>query len=218
MSPPSFSVPFSPNPLESHLNKTFLAAAVLSTSLFACGEMMMTSDSGTTTDAGTDAGTAAPTCASYCTTVMANCTGANSQYANEASCLGSCSAFTQGTTGATSGNSLSCRAYHAGAAPSDAALHCPHAGPAGDGACGGNCESFCTIAVAKCSANFANTAACTAACMGFAMNTARYTSATTSGDSFSCRMYHLSVAATDTASATTHCPHTTAASAPGTCQ
>jgi len=149
---------------------------------------------------------------------MANCTGANAQYSSEASCLGSCSAFMQGTTGATSGNTLSCRAYHAGAAPSDAALHCPHAGPAGDGACGGNCEGFCTIAVAKCGGQFADVASCTTACNSFAMNTAHYTDATTSGNSFSCRMYHLSVAATDATSAGIHCAHTTAASAPGACQ
>ena len=203
------------------MNKTLLAAAVLSLSIFSCGAPSG-DDAGTDagrTDAGTDAGTAvAPTCASYCTAIMANCTGANSQYSNQAACLGSCSAMTQGMTGATSGNTLSCRAYHADAAPTDAALHCPHAGPAGDGACGANCDGFCAIAVAKCSGQFATLAACTTACTGFPTVTARYTSATTSGNSFACRMYHLSVAATDATSATTHCGHTTTASAPGTCQ
>lgn len=207
------------------MKNIFRVVAVLSLSIWSCGSMPTPGTDGGTdagnnmnTDAGADAGPTAPTCASYCATVMANCTGANKQYPNEAACLGSCSALPQGATGATSGNSLSCRAYHASAAPTDAALHCPHAGPAGDGACGGNCESFCTIAVAKCSSNFADVNACTTACNGFAMNTVHYTDATTSGDSFACRMYHLSVAATDTASATTHCPHTTTASAPGACQ
>ena len=196
------------------MNK-ILGAAVLSMTLFACGPMTGTdagTDAGSTADAGSDAGTAAPTCASYCTSVMANCTGANAQYSTPAACLGSCSAFAAGTTGATSGNSLGCRAYHAGASPSDAALHCPHAGPAGDGACGTNCESFCTIAIAKCAGTFTDLAACTTACGAFAMNTARYNQSTTSGNSYACRMYHLSVAATDSASATTHCPHITTVS------
>ena len=175
----------------------------------------------TGTDAGTDAGTTdagsgAPTCASYCTTVMANCVGANAQYSSQASCLGACAAFGQGTTGATSGNTLSCRAYHAGASPADPALHCPHAGPAGDATCGSNCESFCAIAIAKCAGTFADAAACTSACNGFATNTAHYNSNTTSGNSFACRMYHLSVAATDATTATTHCPHITTVSS--TCQ
>ena len=195
------------------MNKLLGAVAVLSMSMWSCGAPSPG------TDAGTDAGTAAaPTCASYCAAVMANCTGANAQYSSEAACLGTCSAYAQGTTGATSGNTLSCRAYHAGAAPADAALHCPHAGPAGDGACGGNCEGFCAVAVAKCSTQFADVPTCTTACTAFPMSTAHYTDATTSGNSFACRMYHLSVAATDAASATTHCPHTTTVSAPGTCQ
>lgn len=170
------------------------------------------------TDAGTDGGTAGPTCAIYCSTVTTNCIGANAQYSNEAACLGSCSAFTAGSSGATSGNNLGCRAYHAGAAPADLPLHCPHAGPAGDATCGSNCESFCTIAVAKCAGTFADVGACTSACMAFPTATARYNSSTTSGNSFACRMYHLSVAATDAALAATHCPHITTASASGACQ
>ena len=204
------------------MKKLMGAFAVLSMSMLSCGPMTPEGDAGKdagVTDAGMDAGTAAaPTCASYCATVTANCTGANAQYTSEASCLGTCSAYAQGATGATSGNTLSCRAYHSGAAASDATLHCPHAGPAGDGACGGNCESFCTVAVAKCSTQFPDVATCTAACANFAMNTAHYTDATTSGNNFSCRMYHLSVAASDATSAATHCPHTTTVSAPGTCQ
>ena len=159
------------------MNKILCAVAVLSLSLWSCGPMTGT-DAGT--DAGTtDAGSGAPTCASYCTTVMANCVGANAQYSSQASCLGACAAFGQGTTGATSGNTLSCRAYHAGASPADPALHCPHAGPAGDATCGSNCESFCAIAIAKCAGTFADAAACTSACNGFATNTAHYNSNTT---------------------------------------
>ena len=45
-----------------------------------------------------------------------------------------------------------------------------------------------------------------------------YNDSTTSGNNFACRMYHLSVAASDSTLAATHCAHTTTASAPGTCQ
>lgn len=195
------------------MNKLLAALVIPSMCLLNCGT------ASPYTDAGTDAGTpTAPTCASYCAAMAKNCTGPNAQYVTEASCLGTCSAFAQGTTGATSGNTLSCRAYHAGASPADAAQHCPHAGPAGDGACGSNCEGFCTVAVAKCATNFADIPSCTTACNGFAMNTAHYTANTSTGNNYACRMYHLSVAATDAASATAHCSHTTTASAPGTCQ
>ena len=194
------------------MNKILGAAAVLSMSLFACGPMTGT-DAGTNVDAGTDAGTAAPTCASYCTSVMANCVGANAQYSSEAACLGSCSAFAAGASGATSGNTLGCRAYHAGASTADVVVHCPHAGPAGDATCGSNCESFCTVAIAKCAGTFTDLGACTTACAAFPTNAAHYNQSTTSGNSFACRMYHLSVAATDSTQATTHCPHITTVSA-----
>lgn len=185
-----------------------LALAVLTLTSWSCG----------TTSPEMDAGAPAPTCASYCTSVMASCIGANAQYPSQAACLGSCSAFAQGVTGATSGNTLSCRAYHAAAAAADPTVHCAHAGPAGDGSCGGNCDGFCAIAVAKCGSEFPDATSCMCSCNGFALSTAHYTDATTTGDSFSCRLYHLSVAASDATSAATHCPHTTTASAPGTCQ
>jgi hypothetical protein len=120
----------------------------------------------------------------------------------------------QGTAGAMGGNNLECRAYHAGAAAAAPVLHCPHAGPAGDSVCGSNCESFCTVAINKCASQFQdNLATCTTQCNAFVNSTATYNSNSVSGDSFACRMYHLTVAATDTASATTHCPHITPVSA-----
>src|SRR4051812_48789124 len=51
-------------------------------------------------------------CASYCTEVMANCTGANEQYAKKEACLTVCAAFTPGKITDTDGNSLGCRLYH----------------------------------------------------------------------------------------------------------
>jgi hypothetical protein len=110
---------------------------------------------------------AAPTCAAYCTAIMANCTTANgaAQYADMAHCLGSCGAFTIGTSTVNdqTGDTLGCRVYHANAAAgsaTNATLHCPHAGPGGDlisattppTYCGGGdfCTNFCTLEIATC--------------------------------------------------------------------
>jgi hypothetical protein len=106
-------------------------------------------------------------CPTFCAEVMTNCTGANAQYADMAHCIGSCAAFTVGTSKVTdtSGDTLGCRIYHAGApAKMDAALHCPHAGPSGDkltaappavcsgaAASAGNlCTNFCALEIKTC--------------------------------------------------------------------
>ena len=60
---------------------------------------------------------------------------------------------------------------------------------------------------------YADKAACMAECKTFKVNKAdSYSIADTDTDDFGCRMYHLSVAATDAMSATTHCGHIKAAS------
>jgi hypothetical protein len=148
----------------------------------------------------------APTCAEYCGLIQAACTGANGQYASEAICLASCEAFDVGTAADTSGNTLGCRIYHATAAAGGPDVHCTHAGPGGDGACGNNCEGFCAIAQDACTgdnAQYADEAACLAECSGFPADT-KYNTNQTAGDSLACRLYHLTVAATDPA---VHCSH-----------
>src|SRR5262249_48685245 len=93
---------------------------------------------------------AAPTCAAYCSSITANCTGANLQYSSMDSCMAVCPAFALGTASAQAGNSLGCRTYHAGAAAMNPGVHCGHAGPGGNSACGLNCEGFCTIVLHAC--------------------------------------------------------------------
>ncbi len=79
-------------------------------------------------------------CAGYCTQITTNCTGANSQYVDNADCLAQCNALNwpAGTPGATDGNTIACRIYHGGtpALGAGAAEHCPHAGSSGGGVCG----------------------------------------------------------------------------------
>jgi hypothetical protein len=166
-----------------------------------------------TTDAPTGGGT--PSCADYCADITANCTAANGQYFDNmdggmAACMTSCAGFDVGAGTDTSGNTLGCRAYHAGAAMGDPATHCTHAGPGGDTACGMNCEGFCAVAMSVCGSTYADEAACMTECATFDA-TVKYNTTVTSGNNFACRLYHLTAAATDAA---THCPHITAASAP----
>jgi hypothetical protein len=172
-------------------------------------------DSGTP---GTDAGRTDPTCAAYCTAITASCTGANRQYgtsdgAQMDACMTACGAFgwMTGTAGDTSGNTLGCRLYHAtAAAGSDAnhMTHCPHAGPLGGGVCGtSDCVDFCAADAQVCSGTYATMDACVAACATWSDASSVQSPTTTSGNTLSCRTYHLTAAAAS-GGAATHCPHT----------
>jgi hypothetical protein len=177
------------------------------------------SGSGTTSSTGT--GTPATLdCASYCTEVMANCTGANAQYKTKDSCMGVCAAFPVGKIEDKGGDTLGCRLYHGGAnAVSAPDVHCAHAGPTGgdkdvtdatEGMCGEGCEAFCEIALAVCTGanvQYKDKPTCMTECKTFKADVATYSTADTATNDFGCRMYHLSVAATDPMSATAHCPH-----------
>jgi len=78
----------------------------------------------------------APKCEDYCAAYLANCDGNLNAYKDEADCLDQCSHFYPGVKGATEGDSVGCREYHAGnPALSDPDTHCPHAGPGGGGVC-----------------------------------------------------------------------------------
>ena len=163
--------------------------------------------------AGGSAGASGLSCAAYCTAIMANCTNENAQYASEAVCLTVCNSFPVGTASDANGNTLGCRTYHASAAgsgtPADATLHCPHAGPAGDGLCGTNCEGYCNIMVDACPGEFSGgETECLNECGNFAdPNNTHFTTAETTGDTVHCRIYHASVASENSAAGLTHCPH-----------
>jgi hypothetical protein len=144
----------------------------------------------------------------YCANMKNNCTGANAQYPSDASCAAAAAALPAGMDSDMAGNTLGCRVYHSGAAMGDPATHCAHAGPSGDGACGDVCEGFCDIAVKTCATQWPDKTACLATCATFANDPGSYNTSFTAGNTVECRLYHLSVAATDAASATTHCPHT----------
>lgn len=166
------------------------------------------SDSGSSSDSGaSDAGSTLD-CATYCSRIMTNCTGDNAMYGSMNLCMTTCAGFPEGTLADTGGNTLGCRIYHAGAAVGDPATHCRHAGPGGDGACGGNCESFCHLATAICGTQYPLGELCITQCGAYPA-TPPYSAMTTSGNSLACRLYHLTAASSDAAA---HCQHTGMAS------
>jgi hypothetical protein len=185
---------------------------------YVCGPAACTSDcdgdpdcaGGYSCDTGLSVCTNQPKCTTYCNTIATNCTGTNSQYFSTAACLQSCARLPKGTASDTVGNTIGCRTYHATNAAGGPVVHCPHAGPGGDGQCGTNCAGFCTIALAACPAVYANLTACMNDCATFPA-TPKYNSTITSGNTFACRMYHLTNA---TLSPTVHCSHINSASPP----
>ena len=179
-------------------------------------------DTGGGTDTGAGEGGLAVSCANYCNIIGTNCTGTNKEYIDNATCLAMCANMEPGTAGATSGDTLACRQYHAGAAAGNAALHCRHAGYTGADVCGtSHCTAFCKQDIAECGTQttppYASQSACETACANYTYDSAAGgDTALTSGNTMQCRIYHLEAAFAGGAATTTHCPHTGATSA--TCQ
>ncbi len=154
-----------------------------------------------------------PTCEGYCDAVMKSCTGDLAQYGTKDACLTYCKTqgkLAIGKAGETSGNTVGCRTYHAGLAGKDAAsalTHCVHSGPTGGDVCGSWCDNYCALAKSNCTGDkvlYSTDADCAAKCGAIKNNG---NAGATSGDTVQCRIYHLGVAGTDAAMATTHCPH-----------
>lgn len=142
--------------------------------------------------AGTGGSSGASSCDTYCATVMANCQGDNAQYSGLDQCLGSCAAFPQSQD--QTGNTVGCRTLHAQNAADDPTVHCPHAGPGGDGVCGAACDGYCQIAMMYCTAAngaqvYTDLADCQADCQAHGA-TPRYTANVQAGDSAACLLYH----------------------------
>jgi hypothetical protein len=177
------------------------------------------------------------TAQAYCDTIQTTCTGANAQYPDATSCLAAAAKFTPGAASTEkTGDTLGCRIYHAqnamlGGAPA-LPIHCPHAGPIGGavdataGQCGATpCDDFCNLDAKVCGSDaapvtgvtkrYATVDACKTACAAFA-KTPAYSSATMTGNTFACRVWHLVKASSLTVvgDIDTHCGHTLVASTP----
>src|SRR5262249_44955799 len=74
-------------------------------------------------------------CEGFCSLVVAECP---TQYPTAGDCMTTCAGHPADppvSTAVTTGNSRSCRIYHAVAAASDPTTHCPHTGSAAGGPC-----------------------------------------------------------------------------------
>lgn len=165
-------------------------------------EAVDTSEGGSS-ESGPPAGDA---CETYCANAMANCSGDNALYPGMAECMATCAGLPEGDPADTAGNTVWCRAYHAGdPAVQDPNMHCPHASASGGDTCGTPCEAYCSLMGANCGgevAVFPSEADCMAACAAFPVD-APFSA--TDGNSAQCRVYHASFpAAMDAA---THCGH-----------
>jgi hypothetical protein len=200
---------------------TYIVPFALTAALLGCGNAAKLSvDAAVQSDAAIDAMAmvdAAPAtgCAGYCISIMTACTGANAQYSDAATCMATCAKWLPGLPGQDLGNTVACRATHAGRAMTlDPATYCIYAGPAGGdnskpgtpagAVCGTACESFCKVAVASCGTQYPSESACVNACAGFTPGL-KYSAAIQTGPTLACRIYHLTVA---TVSPAPHCLHT----------
>jgi hypothetical protein len=153
-----------------------------------------------------DAGDAAQACTEYCELIGDHCEAELSQYSGTAVCEATCAQMSPGTPDDALGNTVGCRSFHALLAARSPEPHCHHAGPAGDGTCGANCENFCSLALSTCEgdlAPYADADACISACEGYATDPV-YFSEAPDADTFACRMRHLTLAA---AQPEVHCLH-----------
>jgi len=145
-------------------------------------------------------------CPEYCGLVQDICTEDREQYQSEEICLGVCEALPQGDPDDQLGNSAQCRRFQTLQATEDPDSFCRAAGPTGNDTCGAACETFCGLATELCTGDMAqwpDVPSCVVDCMQFP-NDVDYNSMVISGDSYACRMYHLTVAALDPV---VHCPH-----------
>jgi len=178
------------------------------------------SHTGNKTNAGVCDGSVNIVAAHHCAQILGACS-ATPQYASFGSCMGSFALFPPSTSwAATNVNDQASRVYHAvaGVALSNTSYHCPHGGPSGGGlyAAYGPWQSLsanpqCATAAPGLAVTVGAVLASWAAADLQAVippgNAAAYTSAIVSGNTVLCRIYHLSVAATDAGQAAIHCVH-----------
>lgn len=170
------------------------------------------SDTGSATGAagesssGDESAAAEDPCPQYCSLIADHCEPDLAQYSGQVICEATCALMDPGEPGDVLGNTASCRLHHATLAAESPEPHCLHAGPTGDTTCGGPCESFCSLAAVACTdelSPFGSTDGCIAECESWNPEP-RYLTTVQTGDSYACRMYHLTLAAVQPAE---HCSH-----------
>jgi hypothetical protein len=154
-------------------------------------------DAGGPTDSGLN-------CAGYCAALKAACTGPNQQFSTNDRCINACGTYPVGAASDTMGDTLGCRLHELEAAAADPSTHCVNAGPGGDGVCGTNCDGYCQIAQAFCTAAnnaeiYPDASVCQTHCAKFPQ-TVKYSVADDAGSHFgadvACLLYHVQEATT----------------------
>ncbi|MET0795026.1 MAG: hypothetical protein ABW061_26135, partial [Polyangiaceae bacterium] len=166
-------------------------------------------------------GNAAPSaqCQQYCAFSKTVCTGDNAQYTTDTTCLATCKLLPAGEDIEPTGNTVACRISQLIAAQQDTETeslpgYCAAAGPSGNGRCGSDCDSYCSLYAAACkddqplliTTQYADHDLCVSHCEGLAdfpdLSLAK--SYEKGGDTLQCRLAHLSAATVDPK---THCVH-----------
>jgi hypothetical protein len=158
---------------------------------------------------GSGGGDAGSVCEAYCSKVMSVCTGANAVYTTLSVCQKVCATLPEGTVGDEFGNTANCRLRNANLAETtgEPEVHCPIAGPGGNGVCGDNCEGYCVTMQAACKSRFdrafSGLQECKQDCDALP-DPGGYDVSQKTGNSVQCRLWHVSAA---TADPDTHCGH-----------
>lgn len=158
------------------------------------------------TSTGADTGGNEELCSDYCGLIGDHCEDEFAQYGGDSLCESTCAGMPPGSPGDELGNSATCRTFHAVLAARTPETHCPHAGPAGAGTCGANCESFCTLALNLCEGDlsvYVSAEECIEECEGFEPEPL-YSADVPDGDTFACRVRHLTLASLQPE---VHCSH-----------
>jgi hypothetical protein len=160
--------------------------------------------------------TGPPDCQDFCRLERSACSGENTVYETLTQCLAVCAKLPPGTNGDRDQNTVGCRQWHSYNSLIDAASHCPHTAPGGDGHCGtdqadatGNCQSYCILLEQACGPQFTATfggvqANCQKDCTTNRTDAKRDSGykvlpAPPSGDTLACRLLHVSRALSDAA-------------------
>jgi hypothetical protein len=168
-----------------------------------------------------EVGQTAPRCKDYCHLIAIACPGDLSPYESEAQCGAVCEGgydpgnlTDDGSGGPEVNNTLGCRSTHAYNALVGGALapvHCGHSGPGGDGVCGDDCTSYCTLLERTCSTQFTQIggmAGCQSECKGLLGNTTLMYSvklAKSGASPLACRFYGLVKARSEPKTAAMSC-------------
>jgi hypothetical protein len=163
-------------------------------------------------------------CERYCEQITRTCKGKYEQYRTFDQCIRVCQRLPPGEPDDEDTNTVSCRLRQAEFADSEPFVYCKSAGPLGEGKCGSNCVSYCSLMQEACTVEstagnlepsyFASSQACLSACTELPEMTGvvHYSSSASAdptsfvGNSVFCRTYHVA-AALEQDTPDEHCPH-----------